>query len=105
MDKHIKRKYAPMTETSFYILFALQNEMHGYNIMQYVKYITDDEIFLGAGTLYTSLRKMESDGLIVFVKSEGARKIYKITETGTELLKLEIKRIERVHCNIKKQDY
>jgi hypothetical protein len=26
-----------MTETSFYILFALQNEMHGYSIMQYVK--------------------------------------------------------------------
>ncbi len=33
-----------MTETGFYILFSLQNEMHGYNIMQKVKETTNGEV-------------------------------------------------------------
>ncbi len=100
MDKRIKRFYVPMTETSFYILFALQDEMHGYNIMQYVKELTNGEITLGAGTVYTSLSKMEKDGLIVFTKPENKRKYYKITDLGNEVLELELQRIERLYKNI-----
>ena len=100
MDKRIRRFYVPMTETSFYILFALQDEMHGYNIMQYVKELTNGEITLGAGTVYTSLSKMEKDGLITFTKSEDKRKYYMITDLGSEVLKLEFQRIERLYKNI-----
>ena len=100
MDKRIKRFYVPMTETSFYILFALQNEMHGYGIMQYVKELTDDEIILGAGTVYTSFTKMENDGLIALTRTENKRKFYIITELGKEVLSLEIKRIERLYKNV-----
>jgi DNA-binding PadR family transcriptional regulator len=89
-----------MTETSFYILFALQNEMHGYGIMQYVKELTDDEIVLGAGTVYTSFTKMENDGLIILTRTENKRKFYTITELGKEVLSLEIKRIETLYKNI-----
>nr|WP_276323917.1 helix-turn-helix transcriptional regulator [Planococcus halocryophilus] len=89
----------PMTETSFYILFALQDEMHGYNIMNYVKILTKDEVALGAGTVYTSLSKMEKDGLIVLVKKESNRKFYKITDLGREILETEILRIERLYKN------
>jgi DNA-binding PadR family transcriptional regulator len=99
LDKRIRRFYMPMTETSFYILFALQNEMHGYSIMKYVKDLTDGEIALGAGTVYTSLSKMEKDGLIVFVKTESKRKFYKITDLGREILDIEIMRIERLYKN------
>lgn len=88
-----------MTETSFYILFALQNEMHGYSIMKYVDALTKGEIALGAGTVYTSLAKMEKDGLIVLVKTESNRKIYKITDLGREILDIEILRIERLYKN------
>jgi len=88
-----------MTETGFYILFALQNEMHGYGIMQYVKELTDDEIVLGAGTVYTSFAKMEKDGLITLTRTENNRKFYIITELGKEVLSLEIKRIERLYKN------
>ena len=101
MDKRIKRYYVPMTETSFYLLFALQNEMHGYGIMQYVKELTDGEIVLGAGTVYTSFTKMEKDGLIAFTRVEGNRKFYEITDLGREVLGLEIKRIERLYKNIR----
>ena len=100
MDKRIKRYYVPMTETSFYILFALQKEMHGYGIMQYVKELTDDEIVLGAGTIYTSFAKMEKDGLITLTRAENNRKFYIITELGEEVLGLEIKRIKRLYKNI-----
>lgn len=89
-----------MTETSFYILFSLQNEMHGYNVMQYVRDLTDSEIILGAGTVYTSLSKMDKDGLINLTKTEGNRKFYKITELGHKILDIEIKRIERLFKNI-----
>ncbi|MDO6450527.1 PadR family transcriptional regulator [Oceanobacillus profundus] len=99
MDKRIRRFYMPMTETSFYILFALQSEMHGYSIMKHVKTLTKGEIDLGAGTVYTSLSKMEKDGLIVLVKIESNRKFYKITDLGREILDIEILRIERLYKN------
>ena len=37
MDAHIRKVYVPMTETGFYILYCLQEEMHGYNIGLRVK--------------------------------------------------------------------
>ena len=100
MDKRIKRFYIPMTETSFYILYALQKEMHGYGIMQYVKELTGDEIVLGAGTVYTSFTKMEKDGLITMTRTEDKRKFYIATELGKEVLSLEVKRIKRLYKNI-----
>ena len=42
---------------------------------------------------------MEKDGLIRFVREEEKRKIYEITELGTEVLQLELKRIQRLYRN------
>lgn len=101
MDAHIKKVYVPMTETGFYILLCLQEEMHGYSIVQKVETLTDGEIRLSPGTMYGSLGKMEKDGLICFVREEEKRKLYKITELGKEVLELEMKRIERLYRNVK----
>ena len=100
MDAKIKRVYVPMTETGFYILFCLQEEMHGYNITQKVKQMTDGQVDIGPGTMYGSLGKMEKDGLIKFVREEEKRKLYKITSVGQEVLQLEIERIKRLYRNI-----
>ncbi len=100
MDAHIKKVYVPMTETGFYILLCLQSEMHGYSIVQRVETLTRGEIRLSPGTMYGSLSKMEKDGLISFVREEDKRKIYIITELGKEVLKLEMKRIERLYNNL-----
>jgi DNA-binding PadR family transcriptional regulator len=62
-----------------------------------VENLTDGEIRLAPGTMYGSLSKMEKDGLIRFVGEEEKRKIYTITELGTEVLELELKRIERLY--------
>lgn len=101
MDAHIKKVYVPMTETGFYILLCLQDEMHGYSIVQKVSEMTGGEILLSPGTMYGSLSKMEKDGLISFIREEEKRKIYHITELGREVLELEIKRIERLYQNVK----
>jgi DNA-binding PadR family transcriptional regulator len=100
MDQHIKKVYMPMTETAFYILFCLQKPNHGYGIVQTVEKLTDGEIRLAPGTMYGSLSKMEKDGLIRFVREEEKRKLYVITELGTEVLELEIKRIRRLYQTV-----
>lgn len=97
MDKHIKKVYVPMTETSFYILLCLKEEAHGYGIVKKTEKLTHGELKLSPGTLYGSLSKMEKDGLIHFVREEENRKIYCITELGTQVLDLEMKRIERLY--------
>ncbi len=99
MDAHIKKVYIPMTETGFYILLCLQDEMHGYNIVQKVAKMTNEEIRISPGTLYGSLSKMESDGLIRFIKEEEKRKIYVITDLGSEILQIEKNRIWRLYKN------
>lgn len=97
MDQHIKKVYAPMTETAFYILLCLKQPNHGYGIVQTVEKLTDGAIRLAPGTMYGSLSKMEKDGLIRFVREEEKRKIYQITDLGLEVLQLELKRIERLY--------
>lgn len=99
MDAHIKKVYVPMTETGFYILFCLQEEMHGYNIGLKVKDMTNGELTISPGTMYGTLSKMENDNLISFVKEEDKRKSYIITELGKEVLGIELKRIERLYRN------
>ena len=103
MDAHTRKVYVPMTETGFYILFCLQTPNHGYGIVQRVEKLTDGEIRLAPGTMYGSLSKMEKDGLIRFVREEDKRKIYEITELGTEVLQLELKRIRRLYRTIEEE--
>lgn len=97
MDQHIKKVYVPMTETAFYILLCLKKPNHGYGIVQAVEKMTDGTIKLAPGTMYGSLSKMEKDGVIRFIKEEDKRKIYQITELGTQVLNIELKRIERLY--------
>lgn len=92
-----------MTESAFYILLCLRKANHGYGVVQMVEKMTDGEIRLAPGTMYGSLSKMEKDGVIRFVREEDKRKIYEITELGTEVLQLELKRIERLYKNAREE--
>ena len=105
MEERLKRIYVPMTETGFYILFCLQEEMHGYNIGKKVRELTGGEIAISPGTMYGTLSKMEKDGLIEFVREEEKRKIYRITGLGEQILQLEIKIICRLYQNIRGEVY
>lgn len=103
MDSKIKRIYAPMTESAFYILYCLQSPQHGYGINQQVKQMTAGAVTISAGTMYGTLSKMEKDGLIEFICEEEKRKLYQITELGKEVLTLEMNRIERLYRNSKEE--
>jgi len=79
----------------------LKQERHGYAIMQHVKELTKGRIVLGAGTVYSSLGKLESDGLIEGIREEERRKIYAITPLGTQILREEADRIAELYNNVK----
>lgn len=97
MDQHIRKVYVPMTETAFYILLCLQKPNHGYGVVQKVEQLTGGTIKLAPGTMYGSLSKMEKDKVIEFIREEDKRKIYQITELGSQVLELELQRITRLY--------
>lgn len=101
MEDRIRRIYAPMTESCFYILYCLQTPQHGYGISRQVRDMTGDEVIISAGTMYGTLSKMEKDGLIAFDHEDNKRKLYRITDLGTEVLEREIRRIARLYRNSK----
>ena len=105
MEERIRRVYVPMTETGFYILYCLQQQMHGYNVTKRVKELTGGQIVISPGTMYGTLSKMEKDGLITFVREEDKRKLYEITPLGREILELETRRIARLYQNSKGEIY
>jgi DNA-binding PadR family transcriptional regulator len=100
-EKKAVKKYIPMTETMFFILLSLQQEHHGYGIMQHVKQITDSRIILGAGTIYNSLSRLEKDGLIRTLSEDNRRKTYITTELGKKILRVEAKRLVELYENAK----
>ncbi len=84
----------PLTETTHYILLALFQPGHGYIIMQEVEKMSEGSVRIAAGTMYGALENLLKQDFIAIVPSnEGRRKVYQITETGKELVKLEHQRI------------
>ena len=84
-----RKEFDTLTPQMFYILLALHEPMHGYDIMQKVSEMTNGEITIGAGTLYTLLPRFESELYIRLVKEENKRKIYQITKSGKAKLQKE----------------
>ena len=93
----------PLTPATFHILVTLaEAPAHGYLIKRLVEERTRAAVRLGAGTLYSGLRRMEKDGLIEEVEAPegeeaeaGARwRFYSITPRGREALTNEIERLE-----------
>lgn len=90
-------KYLPMTETTFYILMALNEPGHGYYVMQKVEELSDGKVRTAAGTMYGALDNLIKQKLIMSVPSEDKRrKVYQITDIGKEVLQLEVERIKQL---------
>jgi len=98
--KKIKKRFIPMSETMLYILFSLREEQHGYGVMQHVKKLTGGRIVLGAGTIYQSLGKLATDGLISPTREIERKKLYLITKIGEQILIEEAKRIQEIYLNL-----
>jgi Predicted transcriptional regulators len=83
----------PMTEAMYYVLLALMNPAHGYQLMREIGEVSHGRLKMGPGTLYGVLGRMEKDGLIKLDTAEGRRKVYLITSAGKEALLIEFKRL------------
>ncbi len=93
MNKFPKSKFLPLTEATYYILLALAAPKHGYAVMQEAEEISEGTLRLAPGTLYGAFTTLEEGKLIQMVGKEGRRKIYKITDKGTEILREQIRRL------------
>jgi DNA-binding PadR family transcriptional regulator len=87
------KKYIPLTESTYYILLALMEPLHGYGIMQKVDILSEGTVEVGPGTLYGALQVLEKEALIIKIGEEERRKIYALTEKGREILKQQVKRL------------
>lgn len=79
MEKLIK-KYIPMTESAFYILFSLTEPRHGYGIIKRVEELTNGRLHLGSGTIYGTLTKMQKDEMITVFSDEKEKQFMKLQE-------------------------
>jgi DNA-binding PadR family transcriptional regulator len=85
-------------ETTFLILTALAaGSQHGYGIITDVEQISQREVRLGAGTLYTALERLSREGLIEVDREEivdsRLRRYYRLTSAGSERLAEEAARL------------
>lgn len=92
-DKMAREQLKTLTEPMYYILLALNEKRYGYQIMQFIKDITDDRVIVGPGTLYALLGRFEEEDIINLVSNEERRKIYIITPRGKQILEEERDRL------------
>ena len=92
----------PLTPAGFHILLALADgEKHGYAIMQEVAKRSQGKVRLGPGTLYGSIKRMLSEGLIEESDErpdpkldDERRRYYRLTEFGQRVAEAEAERLE-----------
>ena len=94
----------PLPPATFHILLALvDQDRHGYAIIQDVEARTSGELRLSAGTLYRSVARMVEQGLITEVANRLAprlhgerRRYYRITPFGTAVARAEMRRLAQL---------
>jgi DNA-binding PadR family transcriptional regulator len=96
------RAARPLTPAMFHILLALAGgERHGYAIMREVEVLTGGAQRLGPGSLYGSIKRMLTDGLIEEcgerpdpAADDERRRYYRLTDLGRRAAGTEARRLE-----------
>jgi DNA-binding PadR family transcriptional regulator len=83
-------------EPTFLVLVALaEGPRHGYALIQSVEKLSSGKTRLRAGTLYATLDRLTSEGLIEAAGEEVVegrlRRYYRLTESGSAMLEAESK--------------
>ncbi|MBC7959361.1 MAG: helix-turn-helix transcriptional regulator [Vallitaleaceae bacterium] len=98
MSKEKPNTTLQITESTYYVLLALKEPMHGYIIMQEVEKISEGALKIGPATLYTILSRLQKEGLIRAASHvaeedfDPRRKPYTLTNKGKDVLTYEVKR-------------
>lgn len=92
----------PLARTAVHVLLAIgPKERHGYAIMAEVARITNGEVRLGPGAIYTTIKRLLDDGLIEEsderpdpVLDDQRRRYYRLTAIGRAVATTEVRRLE-----------
>ena len=93
-----------LTEAVYYILLSLTEPMHGYGIMQNVSQLSNGRVNLAAGTLYGAISTLLEKNWIKALpgESDSRKKEYLITDTGRQMLRSELIRLNELIENGKR---
>jgi DNA-binding PadR family transcriptional regulator len=94
----------PLQPAAFHILVALaETDRHGYAIMQEVAERTGGTIRINPGTLYTTIRRLLDQGLLLELddrpdpsEDDERRRYYRLTPFGRAVARAEVARLERM---------
>jgi DNA-binding PadR family transcriptional regulator len=100
-DRDAVEALLPLPPATFHILLSLlDQERHGYAIIQDVEARTGGALRMSAGTLYRSIARMVEQGLIresarrpPLVLDDERRRYYRITPFGTDVARAEVGRL------------
>ena len=95
------KRVEPLSESYYYILLCLaKGANHGYGIMQLTEKLSGGDVTIGSGTMYGATSNMMKKGWIREIISDEPglerRRLYQLTESGREVLRLEISRLRRM---------
>jgi DNA-binding PadR family transcriptional regulator len=96
--------FLPLTPATFHILLALADrDRHGYDIMREVDERTERKVRLGPGTLYGSIKRLLSDGLVQELderpdpeRDDERRRYYRLTDFGLRVATAEAERLAQL---------
>ncbi|HSA57043.1 MAG TPA: helix-turn-helix transcriptional regulator [Gemmatimonadaceae bacterium] len=93
----------PLSAQVFHILLALVDEdLHGYAIIQDVAARTDGDVRLTASTLYAAIKRLLESGWIEELSrrprtdDDPRRRYYRLTALGRDVARAEARRLERL---------
>ncbi len=91
--------HAPLSEPLFHILLSLADgPRHGYGIIQEVEARTGGRVRLGAGTLYSAIKRIRASGWVDEVRmptgQDARRRYYGLTTVGRRVMRSEARRLE-----------
>jgi DNA-binding PadR family transcriptional regulator len=103
-DRRDPAALLPLSEQVFQVLLSLADtDRHGYGIMRDVAERTNGRIRLGAGTLYGSLKRLLSAGLVEELGErpdpaldDERRRYYRLTPFGAAVARSEARRLSEL---------
>jgi DNA-binding PadR family transcriptional regulator len=106
-DPLLPSEFLPLPTATFHILLALRNEeKHGYAIMRDVEALSDGAVRIGPGTMYGSIKRMLSEGLIEESDErpdpemdDERRRYYRCTGLGERVCVAEVERLTKLLKN------
>jgi len=92
----------PLTAALLHVLLSLaDSDKHGYAIIKEVQDRTNGDVTLGAGTLYSMLKRLLAEGLVVEsgdrpdrTLDDERRRYYRLTAFGRDVAIADIRRLE-----------